>query len=54
MLTNLTNGMGSLIFLPRQQLYPVTIIISTTKSGPLVQFQLSIPSHHGGMSSIRQ
>ena len=23
MLTNLTSGMGSLIFLPRQQLYPI-------------------------------
>ena len=30
MLTNLTSGMGSLIFLPRQQLYPINNYIPST------------------------
>ena len=51
MLTNLTSGMGSLIFLPRQQLYPINNYIPSTiisrnhyyhiNSTTTVQFQQS-------------
>ena len=44
MLTNLTSGMGSLIFLPRQQLYPINNYIpSTIISRKLL---LSYKQHH--------
>ena len=42
MLTNLTSGMGSLIFLPRQQLYPINNYIPST----IISHQQLYPVNH--------